>query len=92
MNECRRTARGDRVERRILVVQTAFLGDAVLTLPLIQAIKTRFPKADLHLFVRAGLEERLVYISGARILLTAVFLLVCAMVYVAYRKRKGKTI
>lgn len=41
--------------------------------------------------VRAGLEERLAYISGARILLTAVFLLVCAMVYVAHRNRKGKT-
>jgi SNF family Na+-dependent transporter len=41
--------------------------------------------------VRAGLEERLVYISGARILLTAVFLLVCGMVFVAYKKRGGRT-
>jgi len=42
--------------RRIGIWQTAFLGDAVLTLPLIQAIKARFPEAGLHLFVRAGLE------------------------------------
>jgi len=41
---------------RIGIWQTAFLGDAVLTLPLIQAIKANFPEAGLHLFVRAGLE------------------------------------
>jgi heptosyltransferase-2 len=42
--------------RRIGLWQTAFLGDAVLTLPLIQALKARFPSAELHLFVRAGVE------------------------------------
>ncbi|MBU1228865.1 MAG: lipopolysaccharide heptosyltransferase II [Proteobacteria bacterium] len=42
--------------RRIGIWQTAFLGDAVLTLPLIQAVKERFPEAELHLFVRAGVE------------------------------------
>ena len=41
---------------RIGIWQTAFLGDAVLTLPLIQAVKARFPEAELHLFVRAGVE------------------------------------
>ena len=42
--------------RRIGIWQTAFLGDAVLTLPLIQAVKARFPETELHLFVRAGVE------------------------------------
>ena len=42
--------------RRIGIWQTAFLGDVVLTLPLLQALKTRFPEAGLHLFVRAGVE------------------------------------
>ena len=42
--------------RRIGLWQTAFLGDAVLTLPFTQALKGRFPEAEIHLFVRAGLE------------------------------------
>ncbi len=42
--------------QRIGIWQTAFLGDAVLTLPLIQAVAARFPGAELHLFVRAGVE------------------------------------
>jgi len=42
--------------RRIGLWQTAFLGDAILSLPLIQAVKARFPEAELHLFVRAGVE------------------------------------
>jgi len=42
--------------RHIGIWQTAFLGDAVLTLPLIQAVKARFPEAEVHLFVRAGVE------------------------------------
>jgi len=42
--------------RKIGLWQTAFLGDAVLTLPFIQALKARFPEAELHYFVRAGLE------------------------------------
>ncbi len=42
--------------KRIGIWQTAFLGDAVLTLPLIQAVQARFPKAEAHLFVRAGVE------------------------------------
>lgn len=42
--------------RRIGIWQTAFLGDAVLTLPLIQAVAARFPAAEVHLFVRAGVE------------------------------------
>ncbi|MCM0755362.1 glycosyltransferase family 9 protein [Desulfovibrio aminophilus] len=42
--------------RAIGVWQTAFLGDAVLTLPLLAALRARFPEAAIHLFVRAGLE------------------------------------
>ena len=41
---------------RIGIWQTAFLGDAVLTLPLIAALKERFPRAEIHFYVRAGLE------------------------------------
>ncbi|HET6273954.1 MAG TPA: sodium-dependent transporter [Bacteroidota bacterium] len=37
---------------------------------------------------KATLEERLAYIEGARILLSAVFLGICYLVYLAYRKRK----
>jgi heptosyltransferase-2 len=42
--------------RKIGVWQTAFLGDAVLTLPLLRALNLAFPDAGLHLFVRGGLE------------------------------------
>ncbi len=42
---------------------------------------------------RARLEDQLFYVSGARILLTAVFLGISALVYVAYRRRvaQGRT-
>jgi len=33
--------------RKILVLQTAFLGDVVLTLPLVQLLHRRFPNADI---------------------------------------------
>lgn len=42
--------------KKIGVWQTAFLGDAVLTLPLLRALKDRFPDAEVHFFVRAGVE------------------------------------
>ncbi|MGE4292221.1 MAG: glycosyltransferase family 9 protein [Desulfovibrio sp.] len=42
--------------RKIGVWQTAFLGDAVLTLPLLRALNLAYPKAELHFFVRGGLE------------------------------------
>jgi len=42
---------------KIGVWQTAFLGDAVLTLPLLHALKTRYPKAEIHFFVRSGVES-----------------------------------
>lgn len=43
--------------KKIGVWQTAFLGDAVLTLPLIRALKNRYPDAEIHFFVRAGVES-----------------------------------
>lgn len=33
---------------RILIVQTAFLGDVVLTLPLVEAVRQRFPQAQVE--------------------------------------------
>lgn len=42
---------------KIGIWQTAFLGDAVLTLPLIKALKDRYPDAEIHFFVRAGVES-----------------------------------
>ncbi|MFW6324157.1 MAG: glycosyltransferase family 9 protein [Desulfovibrionales bacterium] len=42
---------------RIAVWQTAFLGDAVLTLPLIQSIAAAFPQAGIDLYVRGGLKD-----------------------------------
>ncbi|WFS62856.1 lipopolysaccharide heptosyltransferase II [Pseudodesulfovibrio thermohalotolerans] len=45
-----------REYKKIGVWQTAFLGDAVLTLPLLRALKDRYPDAEIHFFVRAGVE------------------------------------
>lgn len=42
------------VFRKIAVWNTAFLGDAVLTLPLIRALKAAYPQAAIHFFVRKG--------------------------------------
>lgn len=36
-----------RAREKILIVQTSFLGDAVLTTPLLSEIRRRFPKAEL---------------------------------------------
>lgn len=43
--------------KKIGVWQTAFLGDAVLTLPLLRALKDRFPEAEIHFFVRSGVQS-----------------------------------
>ena len=37
--------------QRILLIQTAFLGDAILTLPLIQAAKQKYPNATIDVIV-----------------------------------------
>ncbi len=41
--------------KRIAVWNTAFLGDAVLTLPLVQSLRAAFPEAELDFYVRGGL-------------------------------------
>ena len=43
--------------RKIAVWNTAFLGDAVLTLALIRALKAAYPEAQIHFFVRKGYSE-----------------------------------
>ena len=35
------------MQEKILVIQTAFLGDAVLTLPMIQKLKDKFPSSEI---------------------------------------------
>lgn len=35
-------------QQKILVVQTAFLGDAILTLPMIQKLKEKYPESIIH--------------------------------------------
>ena len=41
--------------KRIAVWNTAFMGDAVLTLPLIQSLRLRYPEASIDYYVRGGL-------------------------------------
>ncbi|MDR1359725.1 MAG: glycosyltransferase family 9 protein [Deltaproteobacteria bacterium] len=41
--------------KRIAVWNTAFLGDAVLTLPLLQSLRLRYPDALIDYYVRGGL-------------------------------------
>jgi heptosyltransferase-2 len=41
---------------KIALWNTAFLGDAVLTLPLVHTLARGFPGAQIHFYVRAGLE------------------------------------
>lgn len=43
--------------RKIAVWNTAFMGDAVLTLPLIRALKEAHPQTEIHFFVRKGYAE-----------------------------------
>ncbi|MFN2342021.1 MAG: glycosyltransferase family 9 protein [Desulfonatronovibrio sp.] len=43
--------------KRIGVWQTAFLGDAVLTLPLLQNLAEQYPESEIHFFVRKGLKS-----------------------------------
>lgn len=46
-----------REPKRVLVLQTAFLGDATLTLPLARALKAALPKARLTLVTRPDCAE-----------------------------------
>ncbi len=40
---------------KILVIQTAFLGDLLLSIPLLNNIRKNFPEVELHLLCRKGL-------------------------------------
>lgn len=45
--------------KKILIIQTAFLGDVVLVTSLIEEVKKYYPKAELHVLVREGAENLL---------------------------------
>ncbi len=42
---------------KILVIQTAFIGDAILTLPMIQVLKKMFPESEIHVLCIPSAEE-----------------------------------
>jgi len=42
--------------KKILVIQTAFIGDAILATGVLESIHKKFPEAELHLLVRNGNE------------------------------------
>jgi heptosyltransferase-2 len=42
---------------KTIVIQTAFLGDLLLTLPLIKALKLQDPDGEIHVLIRAGYGE-----------------------------------
>lgn len=42
---------------KILVIQTAFLGDAILTLPMIQKLKERFSNSEIHVLCIPATKE-----------------------------------
>ncbi len=46
----------DKAVQRIALWNTAFLGDAVLCLPLLQSLRLRYPAARIDFYVRKGLE------------------------------------
>ncbi len=43
--------------QRIAIWNTAFLGDTVLTLPLLRILRTTFPRAEIDFYVRQGVES-----------------------------------
>lgn len=49
-----------RNPKKILIVKPSSLGDIVHSLPLLNAIKDRFPKAEIHWVVSKGLEDLLI--------------------------------
>jgi len=44
---------------KILVIQTAFIGDVVLALPVPQALRKKFPESEIHFLLRKGNESLL---------------------------------
>lgn len=45
-----------KIPQKILVIQTAFIGDVILATSLVEAIHTNFPNAEIHFLVRKGNE------------------------------------
>ena len=45
------------MREKILVIQTAFLGDAVLTLPMLEKISGKFPGSEIHVIAIPSTEE-----------------------------------
>ena len=45
--------------KRILVIQTAFLGDVILATPVVSELKRLFPDAQLDMLVKKGNESLL---------------------------------
>jgi heptosyltransferase-2 len=43
--------------RKWLVIQTAFIGDVILSLAVVQRLKATYPNDEIHLLVRAGNED-----------------------------------
>lgn len=41
----------------ILIIQTAFIGDLILTTPFIREVKKQYPDSSISLIVNAGLES-----------------------------------
>ena len=42
---------------KILIIQTAFIGDAILTLPMLQVLKKMFPGSEIHVLCIPSTEE-----------------------------------
>ncbi len=42
--------------KKILIIQTAFIGDVILATPVIEALHKQFPEAELHFLLRKGNE------------------------------------
>lgn len=45
----------DKSKSRILIVQTAFLGDLLLAAPMLKSIRKKYPQAQIYLLCRKGL-------------------------------------
>lgn len=45
------------ISQRILLIQTAFLGDLILTTPMIRAIKEQYPNSHLSVVINQGTED-----------------------------------
>ena len=50
--------------QKILVIETLYLGDLIHTLPLIQALRVRYPSAELDVLCRAVNAPLLAHVRG----------------------------